>query len=93
MYNVVLFSIIWSGHIFLPTCTALKCVFGKILYRTFNIVADPTTIHILFGCIPLGIAFVKDLNLTICVDVRYVLWCVDKLGGAKNLIEEINPIK
>ena len=39
------------------------------------------------------IEFDKDLNRTICVDVRYVLWCVDKLGGAKNLIEEINPIR
>ena len=39
------------------------------------------------------IAFDKDLNRTICVDVRYVLWCIDKLGGAKNLIEEIKPIK
>ncbi|MEP6751107.1 MAG: S46 family peptidase, partial [Bacteroidota bacterium] len=28
------------------------------------------------------IAFDKDLNRTICVDVRYVLWCIDKLGGA-----------
>ncbi len=35
------------------------------------------------------IAFDKDLNRTICVDVRYVLWCVDKLGGAKNLIDEL----
>ena len=39
------------------------------------------------------IAFDKDLNRTICVDVRYVLWCIDKLGGASNLIEEINPVK
>ena len=39
------------------------------------------------------IAFDKDLNRTICVDVRYVLWCIDKLGGAKNLIDEIKPIK
>jgi len=39
------------------------------------------------------IAFDKDLNRTICVDARYVLWCIDKLGGAKNLIEEINPVK
>lgn len=31
------------------------------------------------------IAFDKDLNRTICVDIRYVLWCVDKLGGAKIL--------
>jgi hypothetical protein len=35
------------------------------------------------------IAFDKDLNRTICVDVRYVLWCVDKLGGAKNIIDEL----
>jgi hypothetical protein len=39
------------------------------------------------------IAFDKDLNRTICVDVRYVLWCIDKLGGAKNLIDEIKPLK
>lgn len=39
------------------------------------------------------IEFDKDLNRTICVDVRYVLWCIDKLGGAKNLIDEIKPIK
>ena len=39
------------------------------------------------------IAFDKDLNRTICVDVRYVLWCIDKFGGAKNLIDEIKPIK
>jgi hypothetical protein len=35
------------------------------------------------------IAFDKDLNRTICVDVRYVLWCMDVLGGAKNLIQEL----
>jgi hypothetical protein len=35
------------------------------------------------------IAFDKDLNRTICVDVRYVLWCIDKLGGAKNIIQEL----
>jgi hypothetical protein len=36
------------------------------------------------------IAFDKDLNRTICVDVRFVLWCVDKLGGAQNIIKELN---
>jgi hypothetical protein len=36
------------------------------------------------------IAFDKDLNRTICVDIRYVLWCIDKLGGATNLIKELN---
>ncbi len=39
------------------------------------------------------IAFDKDLNRTICVDVRYVLWCVDKLGGAKNIIDELVLVK
>jgi Peptidase S46 len=39
------------------------------------------------------IAFDKDLNRTICVDVRYVLWCIDKLGGAKNLINELKLVK
>jgi len=35
------------------------------------------------------ISFDKDLNRTICVDIRYVLWCIDKLGGAKNIINEL----
>jgi hypothetical protein len=35
------------------------------------------------------IAFDKDLNRTICVDIRFVLWCVDKLGGAQNIIKEL----
>lgn len=39
------------------------------------------------------IAFDKDLNRTICVDVRFVLWCIDKLGGAKNIINELKLVK
>ena len=39
------------------------------------------------------IAFDKDLNRTICVDVRYVLWCIDKLGGAPHLIKELTLVK
>jgi Peptidase S46 len=35
-------------------------------------------------------AFDKDLNRTICVDIRFVLWCVDKVGGAQNIIKELN---
>ena len=35
------------------------------------------------------LAFDKDLNRTICVDIRAVLWCVDKLGGAQNIIKEL----
>ncbi len=38
-------------------------------------------------------AFDKDLNRTICVDIRYVLWCVDKLGGASNIIKELKLMK
>ena len=39
------------------------------------------------------IAFDKDLNRTICVDVRYVLWCIDKLGGATNIIRELKLVR
>lgn len=39
------------------------------------------------------IAFDKDLNRTICVDIRYVLWCIDKLGGAPNIIKELKLVK
>jgi Peptidase S46 len=39
------------------------------------------------------IAFDKDLNRTINVDIRYVLWCIDKLGGAANIIKELKLVK
>lgn len=39
------------------------------------------------------LAFDKDLNRTICLDVRYLLWCVDKLGGAGNIIAELKLVK
>jgi len=39
------------------------------------------------------IAFDKDLNRSICVDIRYVLWCIDKLGGATNIIKELKLAK
>jgi hypothetical protein len=39
------------------------------------------------------IDFDEDLNRTICVDVRYVLWCIDVYGGAKNLIDELKIVK
>lgn len=39
------------------------------------------------------IAFDKNLNRTICVDIRYVLWCIDKLGGATNIIKELKLVK
>jgi hypothetical protein len=39
------------------------------------------------------LAFDKDLNRTICVDIRYVLWCVDKLGGGSNIIKELKLMR
>lgn len=36
------------------------------------------------------LAFDKDLNRTICVDARYVLWCIEKLGGAKHIVDELD---
>jgi len=39
------------------------------------------------------INFDKDLCRTICVDVRYVLWCIEKLGGASNIISELKLMK
>jgi hypothetical protein len=35
------------------------------------------------------LAFDKDLNRTINVDIRYVLWCIEKLGGASHIIKEL----
>jgi hypothetical protein len=39
------------------------------------------------------ISFDPVYNRTICVDVRYVLWCIDKLGGATNLINELKLVR
>jgi hypothetical protein len=39
------------------------------------------------------IAVDKDLNRTICLDIRYMLFVVDKLGGATNLINELQLVK
>jgi hypothetical protein len=35
------------------------------------------------------IAYEKDLQRTICVDIRYVLFVVDKLMGGKNIVDEL----
>ncbi len=35
------------------------------------------------------IAFDKKYKRTICVDIRYVLWCIDVLGQADNLVGEL----
>ena len=39
------------------------------------------------------IAFDKKFKRTISVDIRYVLWCIDVLGGAKNIINELKLVK
>ncbi|HTN08050.1 S46 family peptidase [Agriterribacter sp.] len=39
------------------------------------------------------LAFDKDMNRSICVDIRYVLWCIEKLGGAGNIIKELKLVK
>ena len=35
------------------------------------------------------VMFEPELQRCICVDIRYVLFCVDKLGGASNIIREL----
>lgn len=39
------------------------------------------------------VMFEPDLQRCICVDIRYVLFLVDKLGGAGNLIKEMDIVK
>ncbi len=39
------------------------------------------------------IAFEPELQRTICVDIRYVLFIIDKYAGAKNLIDELTIAK
>jgi hypothetical protein len=39
------------------------------------------------------ISFDATYNRTICVDIRYVLWCIDKLGGAGNIINELKLVR
>jgi hypothetical protein len=39
------------------------------------------------------IAFEQDLQRTISVDIRYVMWVIDKLAGATNLIDEMEFVQ
>jgi hypothetical protein len=39
------------------------------------------------------ISFEPELQRTICVDVRYVLFVIDKYAGATNLINELTLVK
>ena len=38
------------------------------------------------------VMFEPDLQRCICVDIRYVLWTVEKMGGATNIINEITLV-
>jgi hypothetical protein len=39
------------------------------------------------------IAFEPELQRTINVDIRYVLFIIDKFAGAQNLIDELTIVK
>lgn len=39
------------------------------------------------------IAFETELQRTISVDIRYVLWCIDKLAGAGHIVEEMTLVE
>ncbi|MBK6831478.1 MAG: S46 family peptidase [Flavobacteriales bacterium] len=39
------------------------------------------------------IAFEPELQRTISVDIRYVLWCIDKLAGAGHLVNEMTLVQ
>ena len=38
------------------------------------------------------VMFEPDLQRCICVDIRYVLWTVEKMGGATNIINELSLV-
>jgi hypothetical protein len=40
-----------------------------------------------------NIAFEPALQRTIIVDIRYVLWIMDKYAGAKHLVDEMTIIQ
>jgi len=39
------------------------------------------------------VIFDKDLQRTINVDIRYVLWIIDKYAGAKHIVDEMTIVK
>ena len=39
------------------------------------------------------VMFEPDLQRCICVDIRYVLFLMDKLGGAGHLLKEMNFVR
>jgi len=39
------------------------------------------------------VIFDKDLQRTINVDIRYVLWVIDRFSGAKHIVDEMTIVK
>lgn len=39
------------------------------------------------------LSFEQKVQRTICVDVRYLLWCIEKVGKAHNIIDELTIIE
>ncbi len=39
------------------------------------------------------ISFEKSVQRTICMDARYLLWCIEKVGKAQNIIDELTIIE
>ena len=39
------------------------------------------------------IMFEKNVQRTICMDARYLLWCIEKVGKATNIINELTVIE
>ena len=46
-----------------------------------------------FSQVTIDIAFEPELQRTINVDIRYVMFIIDKFAGAKNLIKEMTIVK
>ncbi|MFA4851921.1 MAG: S46 family peptidase, partial [Bacteroidales bacterium] len=40
-----------------------------------------------------NIVFEPSLQRSICVDIRYILFIIDKYAGATNLIKEMNIVE
>ena len=41
----------------------------------------------------LGVIFDSKLQRTINVDIRYVLWVIEKYSGAKHVVDEMTLVK
>ena len=39
------------------------------------------------------LSFEKSVQRTICMDARYLLWCIEKVGKAQNIIDELTVIE